>query len=281
MYYMNSYAIFSFFMENISGGKMDIVVCVKRVPDTNEAEIQISGDSINTKGLPFDLNEWDKYAVEEAVRLKEKHGGTVAAVTIGDDQSDDVLRRAFATGADTAVRISDDVFRGSDAVAQAKILAAAIGGIKHDLVLFGAQASDDGFGATGQAAAAMLGLPYASLAIGLEIEGGKARVTRELEAGTNEVVEIPLPALLTVQSGINEPRYISIMGIRKASSKEIKVFTSGDIAVNAAETGAGSATKTERLFVPPVLKQTEFITGSVDEMAVKMAQILKEKGGTI
>ncbi|MCL1910677.1 MAG: electron transfer flavoprotein subunit beta/FixA family protein [Leptospirales bacterium] len=260
---------------------MDIVVCVKRVPDTNEADIQISGDSINTKGLPFDVNEWDKYVIEEAVRLKEKHGGTVTAITMGDDQSEDVLRRAFATGADAAIRISDDAFKGSDAIAQAKVLAAAISGVKHDLVFFGAQASDDGFGATGQAAAALLNLPYASLAVGLEIEGGKARVTRELEAGMNEVVEIPLPALITMQSGINEPRYVSIMGIRKASSKEIKVFTSGDIAVNAAETGAGSATTTEKLFVPPVLKQTEFITGSIDEMAVKMANILKEKGGTI
>ena len=260
---------------------MDIVVCIKRVPDTSEADIQISGDSINTKGLPFDLNEWDKYAIEEAVRLKEKHGGTVTAITIGDEQSEDVLRRAFATGADAAIRISDDVFKGSDAVANAKILAASISVIKHDLVFFGAQASDDGFGATGQAAAAILNLPYASLAVGLEVEDGKARVTRELEAGMNEIVEIPLPALLTIQSGINEPRYVSIMGIRKASSKEIKVFASGDITVNAAETGAGSGTKTEKLFVPPVLKQTEFFTGSIDEIAAKMAQILKEKGGTI
>ena len=260
---------------------MDIVVCVKRVPDTSEAEIQISGDSISTKGLPFDVNEWDKYVIEEAVRLKEKHGGTVTAITIGNEQSEDVLRRAFATGADAAIRISDDVFNGSDAAANAKILAAAIGGIKYDLVFFGAQASDDGFGATGQAAAAILGLPYSSLVIGLEIENGKARVTRELEAGMNEIVDIPLPALLTLQSGINEPRYVSIMGIRKASSKEIKVFTSGEVAVNAAETGAGSATKIEKLFVPPVLKHTEFITGNVDEIAVKTAQILKEKGGTI
>jgi len=273
--------IFSFFFGNILGGKMDIVVCVKRVPDTNEADLQISGDSISTKGLPFDVNEWDKYAIEEAVRLKEKHGGTVTAITIGDEQSEDVLRRAFATGADAAIRISDDVFKGSDAVANAKILAAAISGIKHDFVFFGAQASDGSSGATGQAAAAILGLPYTSLATGLEVKDGKARVTRELEAGMSEVVEIPLPALLTIQSGINEPRYVSIMGIRKASSKEIKVFTSGDIAVNTAETGSGSATKTEKLFLPPVFKQTEFITGSVDEIAMKTAQILKEKGGTI
>ncbi|MDR3237096.1 MAG: electron transfer flavoprotein subunit beta/FixA family protein [Spirochaetia bacterium] len=259
---------------------MDIIVCVKRVPDTNEADIQISGNFINTKGLPFDVNEWDKYAVEEAVRLKEKYGGTVTAITIGDSESDDALRRAFATGADAAVRVSDDIFNGSDAVASAKILAGAISDIKHDLVLFGAQASDDGYGATGQAAAAILGLPYASLVIKLEADNGKIRATRELEAGMNEVVELPLPALLTIQSGINEPRYISIMGIRKASSKEIKVLSAGEISVNTAEIGNNSGTKTEKLFLPPVLKQTEFLTGSVDEIAVKLAQILKDKGGT-
>ena len=260
---------------------MDIVVCVKRVPDTSEADIQISGNSIVTKGLPFDVNEWDKYVIEEAVRLKEKHGGTVTAITIGDEQSEDVLRKAFATGVDAAIRITDDVFKGSDAVANAKILAAAISGIKYDLVFFGAYSSDGGFGATGQAVAAILGLPYASLMVGLEIEGGKARAVRELEAGMNEVVEIPLPALFTIQSGINEPRYVSIMGIRKASSKEIKVFTSADIAVNAAETGAGSGTRIEKLFIPPVLKHTEFITGSAEEIAAKTAQILKKSGGMI
>ncbi|MCL2025505.1 MAG: electron transfer flavoprotein subunit beta/FixA family protein [Leptospirales bacterium] len=260
---------------------MDIVVCIKRVPDTSEADIQISGNSIVTKGLPFDVNEWDKYVIEEAVRLKEKHGGTVTAITIGDEQSEDILRKAFANGVDSAIRITDDVFKGSDAIANAKILAAAIRGIKYDLVFFGAQSSDGGFGATGQAVAAILGLPYTSLAIGLEIKDGKVRAVRELEAGMNEVVEIPMPALFSIQSGINEPRYVSIMGIRKASSKEIKVLTSNDIAVNAAETGDGSATKIEKLFVPPVLKQTEFLTGNADEIAVKVAQILKKSGGTI
>ena len=261
---------------------MDIIVCTKRVPDTNEVDIQITGNSVNTKGLVFDVNEWDKYAIEEAVALKEKHGGTVTAITVGDAESDETLRRAFATGADSAIRVTDDAINDSDAIAMAKVIASAIKDIKYDLILFGAQADDYGSGTTGQAVAAILGVPYASLVIKLDVSDGKLKATRELEAGLQEVVEIPTPAVITVQSGINEPRYISIMGIRKASSKEIKTTDTAALGVNTAEIGAGgSGTKIEKLFIPPVLKQTEFIAGSAGEISTKLAQILKDKGGTI
>lgn len=261
---------------------MNIIVCTKRVPDTNEVDMQISGNSVATQDLVFDINEWDKYAIEEAIIIKEKTGGSVTAITAGNADSDDVLRRAFATGADDAIRITDDTINGSDAIAMAKVLAAAIKDLKYDLVFFGAQADDDGFGATGQAAATFLGLPYASLVVKLELLDGKVRATRELEAGMHEIVELPTPAVITVQSGINEPRYVSIMGIRKASSKEIKTVDTSALGLNTAEIGTdGSGTKIEKLFIPPVLKQTDFITGSAAEISSKLAQILKDKGGTI
>ena len=263
---------------------MDIIVCVKRVPDTNEADIQISGDSksINTKGLVFDLNDWDKYAVEEAVRLREKHGGAVTVITMGDAESDDVLRRSYATGADNAIRLTDDSYAGSDATAVASILAGAIKGLNYDLILFGAQASDDGYGSTGQTVASMLGIPCTSLAVELEITDGKARVQRELEAGMHEIVEVPLPSVVTIQTGINEPRYVSIMGIRKASSKEIRTPGKDELGINDAEIGlSGSRTKIDKLYMPPVLKETEFLSGSNEEISSKLAHILKDKGGTI
>jgi electron transfer flavoprotein beta subunit len=269
---------------NIKGDEMDIVVCVKRVPDTSEADLQITqdGKSIETKGLVFDVNDWDRYAVEEAVRLKEKYGGTVTAVTIGPAESDDVLRRSFATGADYAIRLDDPAYAGSDSMATAKILCGALKELKYDLILFGTQAGDDGYGFIGQAVAAMLGLPFASLVINAEISDNIVKAHRELEAGMTEVVELPMPSVLTVQTGINEPRYVSIMGIRKASSKEIKTPPISELALETAEIGeSGSVTRTERLYIPPVTKEAEMLSGNLDEVSLKLAQLLKEKGGTI
>jgi len=262
---------------------MDIIVCVKRVPDTREADLQISqdGKSIQTKGLVFDVNDWDRYAVEEAVQLKEKNGGTVTVITLGTAESEDAIRRCFATGADAAIRLENPAYEGSDPVAVARVLAGAIKGLKYDLILFGTQASDDGFGITGQAVAEMLGLPFSSLVIKLDISDSNVKALRELEGGMTEVVELPLPSVITVQTGINEPRYVSIMGIRKASSKEIKTPSIDELAIDITEIGAGSKTKTERLFIPPVTKETELLTGSLDEVSSRLAQLLKEKGGTI
>ncbi len=257
---------------------MDIIVCIKRVPDTNEADLQIAGTSINTKGLAFDLNEWDKYAVEEAVRLKEKLGGTVTAVTLGGEDSEDVLRRAFATGADNGIRISDEGCSGTDLQTRAEILAAALKDLKYDLILFGAQSSDDSCGSTGQMVASLMGLPYTTLATSLETSDSSLKVSRELEAGMHETVEIPMPALVTVQSGINEPRYVSIMGIRKASRKEIALKTVQDLGL---DPSAPAATEIKEMFVPEALKQAEFLTGSIEEMSSMLARILKDKGGTI
>ena len=205
---------------------MDIVVCVKRVPDTSEAEVAITKDErkIEEGDLVFDINEWDKYAVEEAVLLKEKLGGSVTVVTMGPEEAEDTLRRCFATGADDAIRLTDEAFEGSDAVAIARILYQAIKDMEFDLVLTGAQASDDGYGQVGPTIAEFLGIPHATLVTNIEIINGKAKVRRELEGGLEEVVEVQLPAVFTIQTGINEPRYVSIMGVRKAAKKEIKIL---------------------------------------------------------
>ncbi len=261
---------------------MDIVVCVKRVPDTSEAEVVIAKDgrTIEAKDLVFDINEWDKYAVEEAVRLKGKHGGSVIVVTVGAEETEDTLRRCLATGADSAVRLTDGTFDGSDASALARILYRVVNDLKFDLVLTGAQASDDGYGQVGPTLAEFLGIPHATLVTHIEIMNGKAKVHRELEGGLEEVVEIRLPSLLTIQTGINEPRYVSIMGVRKAAKKEIKTLDLKELGLKEEEVGEpGSKVKQERLFLPPVTKEAEILQGNPDEVATKLARILKDKGG--
>lgn len=218
---------------------MDIIVFVKRVPDTSEAEVVVAKDNhqIAEQGLVFDINECDKYAVEEAVQLKEKSGGTVTAITLGPEGSDDTLRRCLATGADKAIRLSDPSFAGSDAASLARIFARAIKDTRFDLVMAGAQASDDLQAQVGPAIAEYLGIPHATLVNHLEVLDQKVKVHRELEGGLEEVVEIQLPAVITIQTGINEPRYVSIMGIRKASRQEIKLSGLAETGLNAGEVG--------------------------------------------
>ncbi len=262
---------------------MDIVVFVKRVPDTSEADVVVAKDGrqIVEEGLVFDINECDRYAVEEAVQLKEKLGGTVTAITLGTEGSDDVLRRCLATGADQAIRLTDQAFVYADAAGTARLFAGAVKDMKFDLVMVGAQASDDLQAQIGPMLAECLGVPHATLVNKLEIlEDNKIKAHRELEGGLDEVVEIQLPALVSIQTGINEPRYVSIMGIRKASRQEIKVNGLGETGLSADETGeAGAKVIVDRLFIPPNTKSTEMLTGTIEESAAKLADIIKEKGG--
>ncbi|MEM2118740.1 MAG: electron transfer flavoprotein subunit beta/FixA family protein, partial [Candidatus Bathyarchaeia archaeon] len=197
---------------------LDIIVCVKHVPETAEAELKIdsTGKNIEKTGLVYDINEWDDYALEEAVRIKEKQGGTVTAITVGNEDSDGTLRKCLARGADKAIRLTDPKFAGSDSYATAKILHSVIKTLHYDLILVGLQAGDDGSTALGPILAEMLGIPHATMVKKLELGSGTAKVNRELEGGMEEQIEIKLPAVLAVSTGINEPRYVSIMGIRKA-----------------------------------------------------------------
>lgn len=260
---------------------MDIIVCVKHVPETAEAELKIAADgkSIEKTSLVFDVNEWDEYALEEAIRIKEKFGGTVTAVTVGCEDSDSTLRKCLAAGADKAIRLTDSKFENSDGYAVAKILHSVIKNMHYDLILTGFQAGDDGYSTVGPILAEMLGIPHATLVKKIEIFNGTALVNRELEEGVEEVVEVKLPALFTVQTGINEPRYVSIMAMRRATLKEIKVMSLQETELTESDVGEkGSWLKIERLYAPHIEKRAEFLKGSPEEVAAKIAEILKKRG---
>ena len=257
---------------------MDVIVCVKHVPETAEADIKIdpAGKSIEKTGLVFDINEWDDYALEEAVQIKEKLGGTVTAITIGSEDTDSTLRKCLARGADNAIRLTDPKFEGADSYAIAKILHKAIEDLSFNIILTGALAGDDGYTATGPILAELLGISYVTMVKKIEFNGDIAKVNRELEGGLEEIVEVRLPAVLTIQTGINEPRYVSIMGIRKAMQREIKVLGLADVGLK--EDEIGSWIKIEKMYVPPVEKQAEFLEGNPDEVAKKIAELLKARG---
>jgi electron transfer flavoprotein beta subunit len=260
---------------------LDIIVCVKHVPETAEAELKIdaSGKAVEKTGLVFDINEWDDYALEEAVRLKEKVGGTVTAITVGTADSDSTLRKCLARGADKAIRLTDPKFEGSDGYAIAKILHSVIRKLHFDLILTGLQAGDDGNAAVGPILAEMLRIPHITMAKKIELGTGVAKANRELEGGLEEIVEVKLPALFAVSTGINEPRYVSIMGIRKAMQKELKVMSLADTGLTENDVGpTGSWIKIEKMYMPPIEKQAEFLKGNPDEVAAKIAEIIKSRG---
>ncbi len=260
---------------------MEIVVCVKRVPETAEAEVVIAEDgrSIEERDLVFDINEADNYALEEALLLKEKFGGSVTAVTVGPEKADDVLRMCLAKGADKAIRLTDERFKGSDAYVTALLLYRAIRDLDFDLILTGCMASDDGYTQVGVTLAELLDIPHAVYVKKLEIEGQVAKVHCELEGGLEEVMEVKLPALFTIQTGINEPRYASLLGIRKAMRKEIEVLNLDDLGLGEEEVGeSGSKIELRRLFIPPVEKEAEILEGKPEEVSARLVEILKSEG---
>ena len=261
---------------------MEIVVCVKRVPDTAELEIEInrSGSGIEERDLAYGINEWDNFAIEAALAFKEEHGGKVTAITIGGEDDEDVLRRALAMGADEAVHLSDQAFEGSDAQGIATILHKAISARPFDLVLTGAVSSDRSSGQVGGMLAALLDIPQVVLATDLKIEGGKATVAHEVEGGLERVVELDLPALVSVQTGLNEPRYVSIRGIRKVSSMEIPVQDASALGLDASTLGtAGAMVTVEEIFLPPKGDGAEMLEGDDEEMVEQLVGKLREQGG--
>ena len=257
---------------------MEILVCVKRVPDTSENEIELNsaGNDIERDDLVYSVNEWDNYAVEEALQIVDKAGGSVTVVTVGDDESEEVLRREMAMGADKGILLSDDAFEGADGRGIATILKAAVDQGSYDLILTGAQA-DDGAAQVGGMLAAMLDVPYASLVNKIDVNGDKITVGREIEGGNQEMHEIALPCVLSIQTGINEPRYVGIRGIRKVASVEIPTLGAGDLGLDA---GAVSA-KVKRLdyFLPDMGEGAEMLEGDTDEIIEKLIEMLKAKGG--
>ena len=261
--------------------RMDIIVCVKHVPETAEEDIVIDngGKGIQTADLVFDINEWDEYAIEEAVLIKERRGGSVTVVTVGSEDADMTLRKCLAKGADRAIRLTDEAFEGSDAYATAKILSRVIKDLPFDLILTGTQASDDCYAQVGVILAELLGITHATLVKKIEVKQGLVRVNRELEGGLEQVLDVKLPAVIAVQTGINEPRYVSIMAMRRVKQKEVRVIGLADLDLKEEEVGkSGSWTHVEEMFSPPVEKEAEFITGSPNEIVENIVKILKERG---
>jgi electron transfer flavoprotein beta subunit len=255
---------------------MNIVVCVKRVPDTAEEELAVSkdGKGIVDRDLSFACNESDLYAVEAALLIKEKDGGEVVLVTVGPEDSEEILRMELAKGADRAVHVivEDKVL---DAHAVAATLAAAIRGLTYDLILAGSWASDTGGAQVGGTLAEMRGIPHASLVTSLEVDQNKVRVGRELEGGQIERLEIDLPEVLLVQTGLNKPRYASILGIRKAGAKEIR-----EVELDELEGAPGERIRTTigQLSLPPKGKMAEIIPGTPEVAGGSLALALKAKG---
>ena len=255
---------------------MEILVCVKRVPDTAENEIEVngSGSDIERGDLVYSVNEWDNYAVEEAIQIRDDLGGSVTVVTVGEGEAEEVLRREMAMGADRGIHLCDDAFDGIDGKQTAQLLKAVVEKGDYDLILTGAQA-DGGAGQVGGMLAAMLDYPYASLVNRIGVNGGKMEIGREIEGGNQEMSEISTPCVLSVQTGINEPRYVGIRGIRKVASVDIPRIGVSDWGVILADTKV----KRDSYFVPELGDGAEMLEGSDEEIIAKLIELLKAKGG--
>jgi electron transfer flavoprotein beta subunit len=262
---------------------MEILVCLKRVPDMaeNEIELDASGADIRRDDLVYSLNEWDSYALEEALRLREKHGGSVSVATVDSEDGDEVLRRGLGMGADAAVHLMDDAFEGSDGKGVARILKAEVERGNYDLVLTGVQA-DDGAAQVGGLLAAMLEWPYASIVNSVEVsDDGSIRIGREVAGGRQEIHELDPPCVLSIQTGINEPRYVGIRGVRKAASVEIPVHGVTDLGISPDAAGSAAALVRRRdYFLPEPGEGAEMLQGSEEEILDRLVDLLKSRGRT-
>jgi electron transfer flavoprotein beta subunit len=248
---------------------MIIIVCIKQVP-AKDAPLAINGNWIKESDIGFEMNEPDSYALEEGLRLKEKHGGEVIALSMGPERVKQTIKEALAKGADRGIHIADDNFAQLDPLGAATYLAAAIKKEKSDLILTGLQSDDHGFGQTGVLLAGLLDLPHATIIMAIEAQDGKMRLKRELEAGWFQHIECPLPAVLSIQSGINKVRYATLKGIMAAKKKEIATITPQSLGVTIQPTQ-----KVEKIYVPTKTKKTEFLTGTPKEAATKLVEKLK------
>lgn len=262
---------------------MDVVVLLKQVPDT-ETLIQIADDnaSIKTEDVKWVINPYDEFAVEEALRIKEKHGGKVTVLTMGPERAVESMRTALAMGADEGVLIDDPATQGSDALGTAKVLAAALKEIGYDLIIAGQRAVDvDGYQVPA-AVAELLGIAQVSVVIKEEITDGKIRCERTIEGGV-VVVEADLPALFTTQRGINDPRYASLPGIMKAKKKPLVQKTLAELGVDPSEVGEANAKcRIRSLSFPPERSPGRIIEGETAEAkAVELVRLLTEEAKVI
>jgi electron transfer flavoprotein beta subunit len=261
---------------------MEILVCVRRVPDASENEIELNGagNDIERDDLVYSVNEPDNYAVEEALQIVDRIGGNVTVVTVGCEEDEEILRREMAMGAKKGVLISDAAFHGSDGRGIATILKAFVEKNHYDLILTGVQA-EDGAAQVGGMLAAMLDYPFASLVNSIEVLADrKLRISREIAGGNKEINEIDLPCVLSIQTGINEPRYVGMRGIRQVASIPIPTPGASELGVDPRTVG-DTAARVKRMdyFVPSLGKGAEMLEGSKEENIDKLVELLKAKGG--
>ena len=263
---------------------MKILVAVKQVAALDEDfEMRDDGRDVDPAFLLRDLNEWDDFSLEEAVKIKEASAEAleVVAVTVAPDAADEALRKCLAKGADRAIRVWDESALGSDPLAIARILAAVARAESADLVFAGVQSSDHSFASTGIATAAFLGWPHAAVVSSLSYSPGakSAVLRRELEGGLLQEVEIQCPAVLTIQLGINTPRYASLRSIKQAAAKPLEVKSLSDVGLSAADGGeAGSASRVRRMLIPDK-GRAQLIEGDAAAQARRLAEIIREFQG--
>ena len=250
---------------------MKIIVAIKQVPMRDSSlHPAASGKWIDEADLSFEINEPDAYALEEALQLKEKHGGEVVVLCAGPERASQTIREALAKGADRAIHIETDALTSLDTLGVAKLLAAAVTPEKADLILTGLQSDDLGAGQTGVVMAELLGVPHSTIIMQVELRDAGIRVKRELENGWFQHIEIPLPAVLAMQSGSNKLRYATLMGIKKAKSKEIRRVTPAELGGTAAPVAT-----IEKVYLPQKSKQTQIFEGDAKTAAAQLVEKLK------
>jgi len=258
---------------------VDIVVCIKQVPETTEVRIDPQTNTLIREGVPSIVNPFDMYAIEEGLRLKERYGGKVAVLTMGPLQAVEALREALAMGADEAVLLSDRVLAGSDTLATSYALSMAVRKIGFDMVICGKQAIDGDTAQVGPEMAEHLGVPFVAWVRKIEdVADGRIRVQRLMDDGY-EVLEMPLPALITVVKEINEPRLPSLRGKMRARRAQIPVWTVEDIGADPSKVGLeGSPTQVVRVFTPERRREGEVLRGEPGEAAEKLLEKLEAMG---
>ncbi|MGH9326688.1 MAG: electron transfer flavoprotein subunit beta/FixA family protein [Terriglobia bacterium] len=258
---------------------MKIAVCLKQVP-ARGSPLRLNDNAtwIKDSETSFEVNEPDVYALEEALRLKEtvtEPRSEVLACTLGPQRAQQVIKEALAKGADRGLHLEDSAFGNLDAYGVARVLAAALAKERLDLILTGLQSDDLGFAQTGVILAELLGLPHSTIIMEIRMSGGKLDVKRELEGGWFQRIELPLPAVLAIQSGINKPRYATLKGIMAAKSKPLQRIGMADLGLSAAEIAPRQ--KIERIYLPPKKARGELLEGNPKEIAARLVDKLKNE----
>jgi electron transfer flavoprotein beta subunit len=250
---------------------MKIVVAIKQVPvRDSQLRVAASGKWIQESDLSFEINEPDAYALEEALRLKEQHGGEVVALCAGPARAAQTIREALAKGADRAIHIEEENLAELDTLGVARLLAGAMKPENPDLILTGLQSDDLGYGQTGVVLAELMGIPHSTIIMQVEVSGAAIRVKRELEDGWFQHITMPLPAALTIQSGINKLRYATLMGIKRAKTKEVKRVTLTDL-----DAAPAATAKIEKIYAPEKSKRTQILEGDAKTAAARLVEKLK------